>query len=93
MSIDRFTPRRVLGSAVTRAVAYAEASHQVSCRNALWSSLAMVEARRQRDEIDAFLDAHARHFHDRRAVAGQQSPTRRKVPVPPRPAPQGVPIS
>ena len=70
MSIMRFAPRRILGSAVSRAVAYAEASHQGSCRNALWSSLAMADERRRRDEIEAFLDAHTREVDERHPVAG-----------------------
>ncbi len=66
MTIARFTPRGILSSAVSRAVAWAEASHQGSCRNARWSALAMADQRRQRDEVDRFLEEYQRDFHARR---------------------------
>jgi hypothetical protein len=81
MTIARLTPRRVLGAAVSRAVAWAEASHQGSCRNALWSSLAMADERRRRAEVDAFLEAHhrdrlARDVVDSQVEAAQQDSLR-----------------
>lgn len=69
MSLTRFTPRSMITSAVSRAAAWAEASNEGSCRNALWSSLAMADERRQRDEIDAFLEDYSREFRARRAEA------------------------
>jgi len=57
-ALPRLLPR-VLPSALTR---WPAESQQRACRNALLATTALTQLRHERDEVEQFLDAHARRW-------------------------------